>query len=210
MGPHAVHKNFIAGRAITDHMVTLLTADGIQEQGGKSAWNQIVRTIKEKTAFVSLDYDADKAKAASSTELAKNYELPDGQTISVNTPRFMAPEALFNPGLIKEGDEAMGMHQLCNKSITDCDLDVRTDLYNNIILSGGTTLYEGLPDRLEKEVDAKCPQTNMVKIVATADRYYSVWIGGSTLCSLATFEAQWITKEEYDESGVEIVHRKCV
>jgi actin-related protein len=93
--PHAVHKNFIAGRAITDHFVTLLTADGISEQGGKSAWNQIVKTMKEKCAFVSLDLEADKAKAGSSTELAKTYELPDGQNVSVNTPRFMGPEALF-------------------------------------------------------------------------------------------------------------------
>lgn len=108
--PHAVHKNFIAGRAITDHMVNLLTADGIQEQGGKSAWNQIVRTIKEKTCFISLDVEADKKKASESTELTKSYELPDGQTVNINTPRFMAPEAVFKPELIKEGDEAKGMH----------------------------------------------------------------------------------------------------
>jgi actin beta/gamma 1 len=108
--PHAVHKNFIAGRAITDHLVNLLTADGIQEQGGKSAWAQIVRTIKEKTCFVSLDPEADKKKAAESTELQKAYELPDGQTININSPRFMGPEAIFNPALIKEGDEALGMH----------------------------------------------------------------------------------------------------
>merc|ERR550537_428990 len=95
-------------------------------------------------------------------------------------------------------------------TIMDCDNDVRRDLYGNIILSGGSTLYKGLPDRLEKEMDAKAPQPNMVKIIAPEDRYYSVWIGGSTLCSLATFEAQWITKDEYEESGVEIVHRKCV
>jgi actin-related protein len=108
--PHAVHKNFIAGRAITDHLVNLLTADGIQEQGGKSAWAQIVRTIKEKTCFVSLDTEADKKKASESTELQKAYELPDGQTININSPRFMGPEAIFNPALIKEGDEALGMH----------------------------------------------------------------------------------------------------
>jgi len=95
-------------------------------------------------------------------------------------------------------------------SINECDIDIRKDLYSNIILSGGTTLYDGLPDRLEKEVDQLAPQAGMVKIVAPADRYYSVWTGGSTLCSLATFESQWITKDEYEESGVEIVHRKCV
>tara|TARA_B110000503_G_C7045627_1_gene370111 strand:- start:238 stop:537 length:300 start_codon:yes stop_codon:yes gene_type:complete len=94
-------------------------------------------------------------------------------------------------------------------SIQECDIDVRKELYQAIMLSGGTTLYKGLPERMEKEIDALCPQPNMVKILAPADRYYSVWCGGSTLCSLATFEASWITKEEYEESGVEIVHRKC-
>jgi actin len=130
--------------------------------------------------------------------------------VNVNTPRFMAPEALFHPDLIKEGDETLGMHKLCFKTITDCDLDVRKDLYENIILSGGSTLYENLPDRVEMEVDKMCPQQGVVKVIATKDRYYSVWTGGSTLSSLSTFESQWITKEEYEENGAEIVHRKCV
>ena len=208
--PHAVKKNFIAGRAITDHMVNLLTADGISAQGGESAWKQIVITLKEKLCFVSLDPEADKAKAAESTEMTKNYELPDGQIVAVNTPRFMAPESLFDPGLIKEGDEALGMHDMSYASIQDCDVDIRMDLYGNVILSGGTTLYTGLPDRLEAEIDKKCPQQGSVKIIASADRYYCVWTGGSTLSSLSTFESQWITKEEYEENGAEIVHRKCV
>lgn len=208
--PHAVKKNFIAGRAITDHLVNLLQAEGISEQGGQSAWKQIVRKIKEDLCYVALDPAAEKKKAADSTELQKNYELPDGQTVAINAPRFLAPEALFFPDLIKEGDEVEGMHKMSHASVQDCDIDIRKDLYGNLILSGGTTLYEGLPDRLEKEVDAMCPQSGTVKIIATQDRYYSVWTGGSTLSSLSTFESQWITKEEYAESGAEIVHRKCV
>jgi len=208
--PHAVFKNFIAGRAITDHLVKLLIADGIQAQGGESAWRQIVRKIKEDCCFVSLDPEADKAKAAESTELTKAFELPDGQVININAPRFMAPEGVFRPDVIKEGDEAEGMHRLAYKSNQECDIDVRADLMSNVILSGGTTLYEGLPDRLEKELDALMPKRDMVKIIASADRYYSVWTGGSTLVSLSTFESQWITKDEYEENGAEIVHRKCV
>jgi actin, other eukaryote len=95
-------------------------------------------------------------------------------------------------------------------SIQDCDVDVRKDLYENVILSGGTTLYENLPDRLEAELNAMCPQKNMVKVIAQKDRYYSVWSGGSTLSSLTTFESQWITCADYEEHGAEIVHRKCV
>jgi len=74
-------------------------------------------------------------------------------------------------------------------SIQECDIDIRKDLYSNIILSGGTTLYEGLPERLEKEIDLMAPQPNMVKIIAPPDRYYSVWIGGATLSSLSNFES---------------------
>jgi len=102
------------------------------------------------------------------------------------------------------------MHRLAHKSNQECDIDIRPDLMQNVILSGGSTLYEGLPDRLEKELDALMPKRDMVKIIASADRYYSVWTGGSTLISLSTFESQWITKEEYEENGAEIVHRKCV
>lgn len=89
------------------------------------------------------------------------------------------------------------MHTMTYNSILECDIDIRKDLYQNIILSGGSTLYEGLPARLEQEVDNLAPQPGVVKVVAPKDRYYSVWIGGSTLCSLATFEAQWIAKDEY-------------
>jgi len=208
--PHAVQKNLIAGRAITDHMTNLLQAEGITTQGGQSAWKQIVKKMKEELCYISLNTEEEKNKAHNSTQIQKTFELPDGATVNVNAPRFLAPEALFDPGLIKEGDETLGMHKLCFKSITECDLDVRKDLYENIILSGGSTLYEGLPDRVESEVDKMCPQQGVVKVIATKDRYYSVWTGGSTLSSLSTFESQWITKEEYEENGAEIVHRKCV
>ena len=209
--PHAVKKNFIAGRAITDHMVNLLNAENISEtSSGQSAWRQICGKIKEEVCYISQDFEAEKAKAAESSAVQKQYQLPDGQMITVNSARFSAPEALFNPGLIKEGDEVHGMHTMAHGTVQECDVDIRKDLYQNVILSGGTTLYEGLPDRLEKEIDALCPQQNMVKIIASKDRYYSVWTGGSTLSSLSTFESQWITKDEYEENGAEIVHRKCV
>ena len=79
------------------------------------------------------------------------------------------------------------MHELTFNSITKCDLDVKKDLYQNIVLSGGTTLYNGLPERLSKEIVALAPSTMKVKIIAPNERKYSVWIGGSVLSSLATF-----------------------
>jgi len=90
-----------------------------------------------------------------------------------------------------------------------CDIDIRKDLLANIVLSGGTTMYAGIADRMQKEVTALAPATIKVKIIAPPERKYSVWIGGSILSSLSTFQTMWITKEEYEESGPGIVHRKC-
>jgi len=147
-----------------------------------------------------------KAFAESSSKDV-TYELPDGNTITVGNQQFRAPEALFQPS--KLGKEYQGIHELAFQSIMKCDVDVRKDLYGNIVLSGGTTMFSGIAERLNKEVVALAPSTVKIKVVAPAERKYSVWIGGSILSSLSTFQTMWITKAEYEESGPGIVHRKC-
>merc|ERR1712185_466813 len=87
-------------------------------------------------------------------------------------------------------------------------MGIRKDLYGNIVLSGGTTMFEGIDARMEKEITALAPASMKIKIVAPPERKYSVWIGGSILSSLSTFQQMWISKQEYDESGPSIVHRK--
>merc|ERR1719284_1960298 len=79
----------------------------------------------------------------------------------------------------------------------------------NTVLSGGTTMFPGIADRMQKEITALAPPTMKIKIIAPPERKYSVWIGGSILSSLSTFQQMWISKQEYDESGPSIVHRKC-
>uniref|UniRef100_A0A2K6PKS7 Actin alpha 1, skeletal muscle n=1 Tax=Rhinopithecus roxellana TaxID=61622 RepID=A0A2K6PKS7_RHIRO len=93
--------------------------------------------------------------------------------------------------------------------IMKCDIDIRKDLYANNVMSGGTTMYPGIADRMQKEITALAPSTMKIKIIAPPERKYSVWIRGSILASLSTFQQMWITKQEYDEAGPSIVHRKC-
>ena len=104
-----------------------------------------------------------------------------------------------------------GLHDECCASIQQIDVEIRKDLYSNIILAGGNTMFEGLPERLTKEIQKLTPSaaSNKVKVIALGERKYATWIGGSILSSLSNFQYMWISKAEYDEVGKSIVHKKC-
>ncbi len=117
------------------------------------------------------------------------------------------PECLFKPKML--GMDIPGIHELIYQSIQKADLDLRRELYQSIYLSGGTTMFDGIGERLNKEVSALVPKGVNVKITAPVERRFSIWIGGSVLASLATFQSSWILAKEYEESGASIVNRKC-
>ncbi|KAI0494926.1 hypothetical protein KFK09_025072 [Dendrobium nobile] len=107
------------------------------------------------------------------------------------------------------GMEEAGIHEITYNLIMNCDVDIRKDLYGNIVLSGRSTMFAGIADRMSKEISALAPTIMKIKVVAPPERKYSVWIGGSIFAYLSTFQQMWISKTEYDESGPSIVHRKC-
>ncbi|KAL0236431.1 hypothetical protein GEMRC1_003013 [Eukaryota sp. GEM-RC1] len=201
---HACQQFDIAGGDLTNYMNKLLSIRGLVFP---SSDVECVQVMKEKECYVALDFDHELTKAERSSALDRHYTLPDGQDITIGSERFRTPEALFKPTLI--GLESPGIHEHINKSIMKCDVGLHRELYQNIVLSGGSTMFDGIDKRMEKEIINQAPPGTQIKVVAPPERKHSVWIGGSIISSLTTFESMWVTREDYEECGFSIVDRQC-
>merc|ERR1712025_1537469 len=210
--PHAIQHINLAGRDLTDYICKILQESKITLT--TTAERESAKKIKEDLCYVSMDF-VGEVDAFIGKE--KQFEMPDGQVVTVHNQMIRCPELMFKPAL--DGREMPGLHQLTDKTVKDCDLDVRKDLLGNVVMSGGTTMFPNMPERLQNEIQTLVAEATKVKVIAPPERMISVWIGGSILASLSTFSRMWICKESdadatppitgYDEVGPRIVHQMC-
>ncbi|KAJ5078904.1 actin-7-related [Anaeramoeba ignava] len=203
--PHSVQRINFGGKHLTEYLTKIVNEKGFSFTS-KLSDVEIIKDLKEKFCYVALDFEEEMVLEKQNIEkIQKNYELLDGKFIQVSNERFKIPEILFNPNLL--GLETYGIHNSIYKSIMSCDLELHDSLFDNIVLSGGSSMFPGIEERLQKEFSFLVKNQNF-QIVSPSERKYSVWIGGSILASLSTFRNSWILKEEYEENGIKIIYQK--
>jgi len=200
---NSVSQLNFGGKQITEYLLNTLNEKGFEFK--TYAEREIVRDIKEKICYISLDFEDEIKK---SKKCIKKYELPDGEEINIGNERFICPELLFHPNLINL--KCNGIHENCYNSIEKCNVDIRKEIYSNIAFSGGSTMFEGIYERFFAELVLLAPSNTKIKCIFPPERKYSVWIGGSIISSLSTSEKLFITKQEYEEFGKKIINWVCI
>lgn len=186
----------LAGQVLTDYLMKQPHL-----AGPLSSNKEIIEDIKEKLCYVANDW-TNETKV--NPDLIKQiYPIPSIGDIPVGQERFNCPEILFQPSTF--GIEGISIHEMISNSIAKCDPTYRADLYQNIILGGGNTLFSGMIERLEKELKAISPSIMKINILGNAERGTSAWHGGSIMATNSGLVNNWITKSQYDEVGPSIV-----
>ncbi|KAI9716484.1 MAG: Actin-like protein [Chrysothrix sp. TS-e1954] len=216
--PSAIRRIDVAGRDVTEQLQTLLRKSGYVLH--TSAEKEVVRMIKEKCCYLAAEpkreekewagigvggFGAGLNSRAVQEGKIMEYILPDGNKLKLGTERFRAPEILFEPEII--GLEYPGIQHLITDAIGRSDMDLRKNLYANVVLSGGTTLTKGFGERLLSELQKIAVKEMRIKIMAPPERKYSTWIGGSILAGLSTFRKMWVSADDWHENPA-CIHTK--
>jgi len=202
---HSVARSNVAGRDVTRQLQLQLRRSGVHFTTTAEA--DLAKAMKEELCYLTPTSLAEEgAEKDAKTQAKTQYQLPDGQSVSLSSERYLAPDVLFNPSSF--GSEELGAADILVNSIMKSDIDLRPKLFSQIVLAGGSTLTPGFGDRMLYEVRARSPAHTRIRISAPPERLHSAYVGGSILASLATFKSMWVSRAEYEEHGADILHRR--
>lgn len=200
-----VQRLNVAGSHVTNYLTKLLVFAGYAFNS--SADFEVVRLMKETACYVSYDIERDRKLSRETCVVNKEYKLPNKKKIRIGRERFEAAECLFDPALI--GVEKPGIPDMIFDTISNSPMDCRASLYNNVLLSGGSTMFPGYPTRVTKDLKDRFKRDVMkgedyehdikIRVIDSFRRKHSVFTGGSVLAQLPALA--WVTKAEYEERG---------
>mmetsp|Transcript_67017 Transcript_67017/g.143346 ORF Transcript_67017/g.143346 Transcript_67017/m.143346 type:complete len:386 (+) Transcript_67017:59-1216(+) len=206
--PHAVKRLDLGGRDLSDYLTRLLR----EERGypfATTAERRAAWDMKEKHCYVAQNFNAELARAAETGDQERSYALPDGSAIiAAGAERFRCPEALFQPGSV--GKDVGGVHEMAFQAITQCDVDVQRALAANIVISGGSMLFEGMRERILKELTALLPPTMPAKVALPLEPRNAAFTGGSILASMGDFKSNWVSRRDYEEYGTALINTRSL
>lgn len=195
---HAARRVEFGGRECTDLFINLLSKEGVF-LGDTSSERDIARDMKEKLGYVAANYDIELKKPRN--DVIAQYSMPDGDMAHIYHSRFSCAEALFRPKMV--GKDTLSLPQMVATSILKAPPEARKELASNIVVIGGSSLFEGLPERLYSELNQLLPSDIMPnKLVVPENRTCTAWLGGSMIGSnVESYQCVCVTKNEYEESG---------
>ena len=203
---HAVTHVDTGGKDLTDYFCQIIG----QRQGNDKFTNEgqksMINELKEKICEVAEDYDSQVKKCLDSKTI-ETHVLPDGSKVQISQEKYQCPELLFQPQFFQK--DHFGLHEQTFKSIKRCDEDIEKDLFQNVILCGGSSLFLKIRKKFEKELQSLAPTGKTVKVIAPPERKYSAWLGGAILSSMEKFKnAMFVSKKEYNEVGAGVIYDK--
>jgi actin len=205
---NGIKANNLAGNMVTKNFLKSLESK--LKPHNLSNPMLIAKKIKEKYSKVNLEENLPSNKA-NLREKCENFQLPDGNFIEIKNEIFDVPEILFNPSDFDL--DLKPIQQMIYDSIQEVDVNLRNSFLSNIVLGGGNTMITNFPERLKNELNKiyKFPEDkNSIKINAQNERLYSAWIGASVVCSISNFQQMWISKNDYEEEGANIINKKSI
>lgn len=204
----AIERINFGGRNLTEWLIRLLNERLYNFD--TSYDKEVAQDMKNKHCYVAYDFDQEIQHEKMTDDIEVSYKKYDGSCLKLSSERFHCPELLFNPLMF--GLEFDGVHKILYDSIMKTNDEEQNLLFSNIVLSGGSTMFEGFPERIEKEITKIIKReykSKKIKIIAAPERKYGAWIGGSIQGAIPIFKSLVITKDEYNNAGPGIVHRKC-
>ncbi|NWX31925.1 ACL10 protein, partial [Notiomystis cincta] len=195
----------VAGEHLSLHLQRLLLESPREPPVLQALTKKVLTRLKEQCCYVSLDYEGDLGQHE--FHHPARFQTPDGHWITLDKERFCCPEPLFRPELLHHN--CPGLHQLAGQSLQTVPEHVRRHMLGNVVLSGGSSMFLGFPERMCLELNFLFQGSGVhIEVLANPWRSTAAWAGGSMAASLTSFQHTWMTKGEYQEHGAKYVHMK--